>query len=97
MYYQYDITVKVNSSVAIKKIEAKNNNPTVITKIDDFHAIISFDNSNINIPSEDFELVYEISQEELMKPKLLFTKHPKFDDDYAFWYSFSQVRWFKKN
>ena len=88
LYYQYDITVKVNSSVAIKKIEAKNNNPTVITKIDDFHAIISFDNSNINIPSEDFELVYEISQEELMKPKLLFTKHPKFDDDYAFWYSF---------
>lgn len=96
MYYQYDITVKINSSVPINKIKTKNNNPTIITKNDDRHAIISFDKSKINITRENFELIYEISQEELMKPKLVFTKHPKFDDDYAFWYSFSPSQMVQK-
>ena len=96
MYYQYDITVKINSSVPINKIKTKNNNPTIITKNDDRHAIISFDKSKINIPRENFELIYEISQEELMKPKLVFTKHPKFDEDYAFWYCFSPSQMVQK-
>ena len=88
--------MKINSSVPINKIKTKNNNPTIITKNDDRHAIISFDKSKINITRENFELIYEISQEELMKPKLVFTKHPKFDEDYAFWYCFSPSQMVQK-
>ena len=36
-----------------------------------------------------FVLEYEINENELVKPKLLLTKHPKYEDDYAFWYSFN--------
>ena len=89
LYYQYDVNVNIHSTFPIKKIESKIHAPTVINQIDPFNANVSLDRSNINIPNEDFEVVYEIDQESLRMPKLLLTKHPKFEDDYAFWYSFS--------
>ena len=89
LYYQYDVNVNIHSTFPIKKIDTKIHAPTVITQIDSFNANVMLARSNVNIPNEDFELVYEIDQESLKMPKLLLTKHPKFEDDYAFWYSFS--------
>ena len=85
----YEVNVNIHSTFPIKKIDTKIHAPTIITQIDEFNASVSLDRTNINIPNEDFELVYEIDQEALKRPKLLLTLHPKFKDDYAFWYSFS--------
>ena len=89
LYYQYDVNVNIHSTFPIRKVETKNILPTVIIQPDEYNAKVSLDRYNINIPNEDFEIVYEIDQEYLKQPKLLLTKHPKFKDDYAFWYSFS--------
>ena len=89
LYYEYDVNVNIHSTFPIKAIDTKIHAPTIITQIDEFNASVSLDRTNINIPNEDFELVYEIDQEALKRPKLLLTLHPKFKDDYAFWYSFS--------
>lgn len=89
LYYQYDVNVNIHSTFPIQKINTKIHAPTTITLIDDFNANVSLERSNLNIPNEDFELVYEIDKEALKMPKLLITKHPKFENDYAFYYSFS--------
>ena len=91
LYYQYDINVNIHSSFPIKKIETKNVLPTVIIQPNEFNAKVSLDKFNLNLPTENFELVYEIDQKYLSKPRLLLTKHPKFKDDYAFWYSFNPI------
>ena len=91
LYYQYDINVNIHSSFPIKKIETKNVLPTVIIQPNEFNAKISLDKFNLNLPTENLELVYEIDQKYLSKPRLLLTKHPKLEDDYAFWYSFNPI------
>ena len=89
LYYQYDINVNLHSTFPIQRINSRIHVPTIINQIDDFNASVSLDNSRVNIPNEDFELIYEIDPQYLKTPKLLLTKHPKYEDDYAFWYSFS--------
>ena len=96
LYYRYDINVNLHSTFPIQKINSKIHVPTIINRIDDFNASVSLDNSRVNIPNEDFELIYEIDPQYLKTPKLLLTKHPKYEDDYAFWYSFSPEEPIKK-
>ena len=49
---------------------------------------ISLDPSELHIPNEDFVLEYEINEEDLEKPRLFLESHPKFINDYCFYYSF---------
>ena len=87
--YLYNVKLNIHSTFEITNIQTKITTPTIITKINKYNAEVTLDNGNNNIPNEDFVLEYEINENELVKPKLLLTKHPKYEDDYAFWYSFN--------
>ena len=66
----------------------KNKN-VVIDKLNEYEYNIKLDPSMIHIPNEDFVLEYEINENDLKKPQLFLEKHPKYKNDYCFYYSFN--------
>ena len=87
--YCFDAKVSIYSSIQIKKVESLMKTPTIIQRIDDNNYLVTLDNRKFNVPNEDFSISYEIDEYELLKPKFLLTKHPKYQNDYAFWYTYS--------
>ena len=43
----------------------------------------------LHMPNEDFVLEYQISDDEFKKPEFILEKHPKFENDYCFYYKFN--------
>ena len=90
LQYYYNIDVNVHSSGKIDKIETKmKNKKVIIKKINDNEYNVSLDPSELHIPNEDFVLEYEIDEEIMKKPMLLLEGHPKYKNDYCFYYSFN--------
>ena len=90
LQYYYNIKVHVYSSTKIKNIDTKVVKQTFVFKkksADEYD--ISLDPSELNIPNQDFVLEYEIDEEELKKPQILLECHPKYRDDFCFYYSFN--------
>ena len=88
--YKYDLDINVYSESLIKGLYCKMKDKNIIiTKINDNFYNIKLDPSIIHIPKEDFVLEYEINEEELKKPQLILEKHPKYENDYCFYYSFN--------
>ena len=88
--YTYNLDINLYSEFIIKKIGCKMKNKNIIiSKINDFCYNIKLDPSLIHIPNEDFILEYEVNKEEFKKPNLIIEKHPKYDNDYCFYYSFN--------
>ena len=93
LQYYYNINVNVHSTGKIEKIETKmKNNKVIFKKINDNEYNISLDPSELHIPNEDFVLEYEINEEILKKPSLLLESHPKYKNDYCFYYSFNPTK-----
>ena len=78
----------------IETIETKmkNNNGIIFNKITDNIYKVFLDRSELHIPNEDFVLEYEINEEILQKPILLLELHPKYINDYCFYYSFNPTK-----
>lgn len=88
--YQYDVRIKLKSGQAIKSIVTPmKRTQTIIQMIDQYNAMVTLDVSKINIPNADFVLKYQVIEDELLKPYMLLMKHPKYDNDYALYYSFN--------
>ena len=87
--YYYNIDVNVFSEYEIKNICTKMINKNIlITKINDYNYNIKLDPSMLHIPNEDFVLEYQISENDFKKPELILEKHPKYENDYCFYYRF---------
>ena len=98
LQYKYNVEINVLSEYEIKKIGCKMKNKNVIiTKIKDNFYNIKLDPAHLHIPNEDFVLEYEINPEMLKKPNLILEKHPKYENDYCFYYSFSPWELIKDN
>ena len=90
LQYYYNINVNVLSMGKIDKIETKMKNKKVIfKKVNDNEYNISLDPSELHIPNEDFVLEYEINEEIMKKPLLFLESHPKYKNDYCFYYTFN--------
>ena len=93
LQYYYNINVHVHSESKIDKIETKMKGQSFIfKKISDNEYDISLDPSELHIPNQDFVLEYQISEEDLKKPRLLLESHPKFKNDYCLYYTFNPSR-----
>ena len=49
----------------------------------------------MHIPNQDFVLEYEIVEEDLKIPRLLIEEHPKYKNDYCFYYTFNPSKQIK--
>ena len=88
--YNYNIDVNVYSESFIENIDCKMKNKNIlITKVTDNCYNIKLDPSILHIPNEDFVLEYKIKEADLKKPTLILEKHPKYENDYCFYYSFN--------
>ena len=94
LQYYYNVDIKINSMAKIETIETKmkNNDKIIIKKINDNVYEVFLDHSELHIPNEDFVLEYEINEEILKKPVLLLELHPKYENDYCFYYSFNPTK-----
>ena len=91
--YYYNIDVTINSMLKIEKIETKmKDNKIIMKRINDFKYKVSLDPLELHIPNEDFVLEYEINHEYLKKPLFLLELHPKYKNDYFFYYSFNPTK-----
>jgi uncharacterized protein YegL len=98
LQYNYNVDINVYSESLINKIGCKMRNKNIIiSKINDNSYNIKLDPSLLHIPNEDFVLEYEINQDDLKKPILILEKHPKYEDDYCFYYSFNPWHLIKDN
>ena len=89
LQYYYNINIYVHSQSRIEKIETKMKNKNVLfNQISPNEYNISLDPSELHIPNEDFVLEYEINEEDLKMPRLFLESHPKYTNDYCFYYSF---------
>ena len=90
LQYNYNVDINVNSEFIITNIGCKmRNKDIIITKTNDHSYNIKLDPSKLHIPNEDFVLEYEINKDDLKKPNLILEKHPKYENDYCFYYSFN--------
>ena len=90
LQYYYNINITVHSQSAIKNIGTKMYNKNVIIKqINPCEYNITLDPSELHVPNEDFVLEYEIDEESLKKPQMYLESHPKYKNDYCFYYSFN--------
>ena len=90
LQYYYNIDIVIYSMAKIETIEAKiKNDKVIIDKINDNSYKVYLDHSELHIPNEDFVLEYNIDEEILKKPFLLLELHPKYTNDYCFYYSFN--------
>ena len=64
------------------------NKDVIITKINDYNYNIKLDPSKLHISNEDFVLEYQISENDFKKPELILEKHPKYENDFCFYYKF---------
>ena len=93
LQYYYNLNVSVHSESKIVKIATKmKNKKFLIKKINQNAYDITLDPSELHVPNEDFVLEYEIGEDELSAPKMLLESHPKFKNDYCFYYSFNPSR-----
>ena len=96
LQYYYNINVHVLSESIIEKIDTKVMNQSFLFKKKSSHEYyISLDPSELHIPNQDFVLEYEISNEDLRKPQMLLEQHPKYKDDYCFYYKFNPSKQIK--
>ena len=90
LQYYYNLNVEVHSQSKIEKIQTKMKNQKIIfKKINDKEYHVSLDPSELHIPNEDFVLEYEINENELKEPQMILESHPKYKNDYCFYYSFN--------
>ena len=90
LQYYYNVNVHLHSESKIEKIETKMIGQSFISKkISDNEYDISLDPSELHIPNQDFVLEYQISEEDLKKPRLLLESHPKYKNDYCLYYTFN--------
>ena len=98
LQYYYNVDINVYSESLINNISCKMRNKNIIiSKINDNSYNIKLDPSILHIPNENFVLEYEINQDDLKKPILILEKHPKYEDDYCFYYSFNPWNLIKDN
>ena len=90
LQYYYNINVNVNSQSIIKNIETKMKNKKVIIKqINPNKYNITLDPTELHIPNEDFVLEYEMNDESFKNPQMYLESHPKYKNDYCFYFSFN--------
>ena len=65
------------------------NKKVIIKEVNPFEYNITLDPSELHVPNEDFVLEYEIDEESLKKPQMYLESHPKYKNDYCFYYSFN--------
>ena len=70
----------------------KNDKKIIINKLNDNSYKVSLDCSKLHIPNEDFVLEYEIDEEILKKAISLLELHPKYINDYCFYYSLNRTK-----
>jgi len=88
--YNYNVDVNIYSESFIENIDCKMKNKNIlISKVTDYCYNIKLDPSILHIPNEDFVLEYKIKEDDLKKPNLILEKHPKYENDYCFYYSFN--------
>jgi len=96
LQYYYNINVNVHSESKIEKIDTKMVNQTFLFKKKSSHEYnISLDPSELHIPNQDFVLEYEISDEDSKKPQMTLEVHPKYKNDYCFYYTFNPSKQIK--
>lgn len=96
LQYYYNINVNVHSESRIEKIDTKMVNQTFLfKKISSHEYNISLDPSELHIPNQDFVLEYEISDEDSKKPQMTLEVHPKYKNDYCFYYTFNPSKQIK--
>ena len=88
--YYYNIDVHVLSESRIDKIDTKTENQSFIyKKISSHEYKIYLDPTELHVPNQDFVLEYEICDEDLRKPQITLESHPKYKNDYCFYYTFN--------
>ena len=86
----------VLSESKIEKIDIKVLNQSFIfKKKSSYEYVITLDPSELHIPNQDFVLEYEICDEDLRKPQMYLEKHPKYKNDYCFYYKFNPSKQIK--
>ena len=90
LQYYYNLNVHVYSESRIEKIDTKVINQSFLFQKKSSHEYnIFLDPSELHIPNQDFVLEYEIVEEDLKIPRLLIEEHPKYKNDYCFYYTFN--------
>ena len=96
LQYYYNLNVRVHSESKIDKIDTKVLNQSFIfKKISSHEYNIYLDPSELHIPNQDFVLEYEICDEDLKKPQILLESHPKYKNDFCFYYTFNPSKQIK--
>ena len=96
LQYYYNLNIHVHSESKIEKIDTKVINQSFIfKKKSSYEYDISLDPSALHIPNQDFVLEYEICDEDLKKPQMVLEKHPKYKNDYCFYYKFNPTKLIK--
>ena len=90
LQYYYNININLHSTSKIEKIETKmHNNKILINKINPNIYNITLDTSELHIPNEDFVMEYEINENEFNQQQMILESHPKYTNDYCFYYRFN--------
>ena len=90
LQYNYNINVDLYCEYKIQNVATRMKNKNVIIKKNnDYEYNIKLDPSMIHIPNEDFVLEYEINENDLKKPQIFLEQHPKYKNDFCFYYSFN--------
>ena len=98
LLYRYNVNVKLHSNYQIMTIKTlMKNTPAIINPLPTNDFEITLDDTRINIPNEDFVLIYEIEKENLFKPSLLLMKHNKYPNDYSLYYNFNPYYFIQNN
>ena len=96
LQYYYNLNVHVHSESKIEKIDTKVLNQSFIFKKKSSNEYnIYLDPSELHIPNQDFVLEYEICEEDFRKPQISLEEHPKFKNDYCFYYTFNPSKQIK--
>ena len=96
LQYYYNLNVHVHSESTIEKIDTKVLNQSFLFKKKSSHEYnICLDPSELHIPNQDFVLEYEICEEDFKKPQMSLEEHPKFKNDYCFYYTFNPSKQIK--
>ena len=90
LQYNYNINVDLHCEYKIQNVTTRMKNKNIIIKKNnDYEYNIKLDPSMIHIPNEDFVLEYEINENDLKKPQIFLEQHPKYKNDFCFYYSFN--------
>ena len=94
LYYTYDINLFIHSSRDIQNIYSPTSNVIITQKNPRFYQV-NLDQTQLNIPNENFVIEYEIKDTELYQPESIIMKHPLYENDYALFYSFNPLQMIK--